>query len=422
MNLSKSKNRFYFQRRILIFILLASIFRNSVLAQTFTLDQILTKIEENNPSILSYQNKINAADELANGANAWAAPKLSTEWDDVPYQFDYKKSQLRIALMQDLPNPKKINAKENFLRSLSSIDKNDKDYRKNELFAQAKEAYYTRYITEKKINVLEESIKIIDLMISLAEKQMAITKGELATIYRLKARKIENETMLIHEKNMVRSQIVILNYLMNADINQEFTIDTINLMKNYRSLRADMKLDSIDCKRSDILKMTSQINAMKLNQAFIATRNKPDFGLRFEHYAKLGGRPDAFAIQGTMTIPIVPWSSKGYKSEIKSMNFSITAMEQNKQNMINMATQMIKMYLIELESEYKELDNYSKVIIPTYKKGLDANLLSYGQNTNDLNMTLMAWDDLQMAKIEYLKHLDIYFKIQTEYEKEMQIR
>ena len=97
-------------------------------------------------------------------------------------------------------------------------------------------------------------------------------------------------------------------------------------------------------------------------------------------------------------------------------------MEQNKQNMINMAKQMIKINLIELESEYKELDNYTQLVIPAYKKSLDANLLSYSQNTNDLNMTLMAWDDLQMAQMEYLKHLDTYFTTQAQYEKEVQIR
>ena len=391
-------------------------------AQILSLDSVLSKIEKNNLSLLSYQNKIQADDELAEGAGAWMPPKFSTQWDDIPYLFNSRKSQVRFSLAQDFPNPKKIDAKEKYLKSISSIEKNEREYHKIELFTQAKEAYYKRFISERRIEVLKESIKIMDMMITLSEKQMAISKGDLAIIYRLKARLTENESMLIHEQNMIRSETAILNYLMNEDVNQIFNIDTANLLKNYRGLNSEMKMDSLDCKRSDIMKMNNQINSMKLNQTIMAMRSKPELGIKLEDYTKFGGRPDAYSIMGTMTIPIAPWSSKGYKSEVKAMNYSIAAMEQNKLNMVNMAKQMIKMYLIELESEYKELDNYERQVVPAYKKSLDANLLSYGQNTNDLNMTLMAWDDLQMAQMEYLKHLDAYFKIQTGYEKELQIR
>lgn len=407
-------------RYLLIFI--SSLLFISASAQTISLDEVLTKIEEKNPALLAYQNKISAAEEMVNTAGAWMPPMFGAEWDDIPYQFDYNKSQLRFSLSQSFPNQKRINAKENYLKSLSSIDKNESEYYKIELFTKAKEAYYKRYTTEKKINVLKESIKILQIMITLAEKQMAITKGDLASIYKLKARLTENETMLIHEQNVIRSETATLNYLMNMDLSFNFQIDTNHLIKNYRSLNADMKIDSLDCRRSDILRMNSQINAMRLNQTLTSLRSKPEFGVRFQHYSRFGGRVDAFSVMGSMTIPIAPWSSKGYKTEVKAMSYTIAAMEQNKEAMINMAQQMIKMYLIELESEYKEIDNYTKLVIPAYKKSLDANFLAYGQNTNDLNMTLMAWDDVQMAQMEYVKHLETYFKIQAEYEKEMQIR
>ncbi|CAN5417494.1 hypothetical protein BH10BAC1_BH10BAC1_06940 [soil metagenome] len=409
---------------VLIFMLVtaSSMLSTKLLSQTISLDEVLTKIEKNNLLLLSYEKKIKANDELVDGAGAWMSPKLSAEWDDIPYQFDAQKTQLKIALSQDFPNPKKIEAKENYLKSIASIDKNEAEFYKIGLFTQAKEAYYKRYITEKKIKVLQESITIMQMMLTLSEKQMAISKGDLGAVYRLKARLTENETMLIHEQNMVRTQTATLNYLMNVDLSQNFEIDTQHLMKNYRLLKSDMKMDSLDCKRSDIMRMNSVINSMKLNQTVMSMRSKPEFGVRVANYTKFGGRADAYSVMGTMTIPIAPWSSKGYKSEVKAMSFSIDAMEQNKQNMVKMAQQMINMFLIELESEYKELDNYTMLVIPAYKNSLDANLLSYGQNTNDLNMTLMAWDDLQMAQMEYLKHLDTYFKIQAEYEKEVQIR
>lgn len=398
------------------------LFTNSALAQTISLAEVLSTIEKDNPALLGYQNKIKASNEMVNGARTWNAPKLTVEYDDIPYNFDYKMSRMRFAVMQDIPNPKRLAAKKNYLSSFAKIDEYDAAFQKIEFFTQAKEAYYKRYIAEKRIVVLEEGIQILMAMISLAEKQMAISKGELASIYKLKAKLASAQTMLLHEQNMVRSETTILNYLMNKDVSQTFAIDTNNLIKNYRMVSSNINLDSLDCKRNDIMKMNSVISNMKLNQTLMTFSSKPVFSLQLSHFSRFGGRPDMFAVMGTMTFPFMPWSSKSYKSEIKAMGFTIQSMEQNKTNMLNMAQQMIKMYLIELESEYKELDNYKFLVIPAYKKSLEANMLSYNQNTNDLNMTLMAWDELQMANMEYLKHLETYFKIQAEYEREMQIQ
>ncbi len=394
-----------------------------VYAQKYSLNDVLNKIEQNNPSVLAYQNRINAVNENAKGARAWAPPKTAVEWDMLPYTLDYSKgSMLRFSATQDFPNPKRNYAKENYMKSIAATEKNAGEFHKVELFAEAKQTYYKIYISQRKIAVLQESGDALKLMIDLGTKQMAITKGDLAPIYRLKARLTENETMIVHEQNMIRALQASLNYLMNEDINQTFDIDTSGLAKDYRGLNTYLNIDSLDCKRSDIMRMNSEINTAKLNQTFISLRGKPEFGMKLEHYQRFGSMPNAFAVMGTMTIPSVPWSAKGYKSEVHALDYRIASMEQDKKNMVNMAMQMIKMYLIELESEYKELDNYTNKVIPAYRKGLDANILSYGQNTNDMSMTLMAWDDLLMSQMEYLRHLDNYLRIQTEYEKELQIR
>jgi len=414
-------NRQFFRRCLVIAtVLLLPIY---VQAQKYTLNDVLNKIEQNNPSVLAYQNRINAANENAKSARAWAPPKTAVEWDMLPYNFDYNKgSMLRLSAMQDFPNAKKNYAKEDYMKSMAVSEKYAGEFHKVELFAEAKEAFYKIYISQRKVAVLQESGNALKLMIDLGTKQMAITKGELAPIYRLKARLTENETMIVHEQNMLLSFQATLNFLMNEDVNRTFEIDTSGLIRDYRGLNTFLQIDSLDCKRSDLMKMNSEINTAKLNQSFIALRSKPEFGMKLEHYQRFGSMPNAFAVTGTMTIPSAPWSARGYKSEVRALDYRISAMEQDKKNMVNMAMQMIKMYLIELESENRELDNYSLKVIPAYRKSLDANILAYGQNTNDMNMTLMAWDDVLMSQMEYLKHLDTYFRIQTEYEKELQIR
>ncbi len=150
-------------------------------------------------------------------------------------------------------------------------------------------------------------------------------------------------------------------------------------------------------------------------------KSSPEFGVRARNYFPYGGSL-MYSVEGMMTIPIAPWSAKGFKSEGKSMGLEIEAMEQDKQSMFNMANQNVTMLLIKMNSANKELDNYTRFVIPAYKKSLDANILSYKQNTNDLFMTLLAYDDLQMTELDYLMQLSSYLNIQAEYEKEVQIR
>jgi outer membrane protein, heavy metal efflux system len=393
-----------------------------VFSQKLTLDEVLNKIELANPSLLSYQSRINAINAGADGARAWMPPIVGLEWDMFPYNFKYENgSMLRFSAMQDFPNPRKNNAKESYMRSMAESEKHLGTFYKVELFARAKGIYYKIYVTRRKIGVLRESGEALKLMINLATKQMAITKGDLASVYRLKARLAENETMIVHEENEITAFFASLNYLMNEDVNRTFNIDTLGLMKDYRGLSTYVNIDSLDCKRSDIMRMNSEINTLKLNREYMQLQRKPEFGMKVEHYQRFD-MPDAFSVMGTMTIPSMPWSAKAYKSDIRAIDYNIQAIEEDKKNMTNMARQMIKMYLVQLASEYRELDNYNQKVIPAYRQSLDANLLAYGQNTNDMNMTLLAWDDLLAAQLEYIKHLDTYFNVQAEYEKQLQVR
>ncbi len=391
-------------------------------AQTLSLDAVLSGIEKNNPLLQSYQNKIKGNDALVEGAGAWMPPKAGLEFDQNPYGFDnFYAGTIRTSVMQDLPNFKMIDAKKNYLESISKIDLNESLYERNKLFSEAKEAYYGIYISEKKIKITKENIALLNSMVDLSQKQMQSGKGDLASIFKLKARLADKETMIIHDENMIKTFCATINYLMNTDVEKLFLIDTTNIVKNYKNLIYLYNKDTIENKRSDIMQVNSVINSMKLNQNVMLLNSKPIFGFKFENYAFESHSP-VFSMMGTMTIPIVPWSAKGYKSEVKSMGFKISAMEQEKENMINRTSQRIRMLVIEMNSEYSEIENYTKKVLPAYKKSFDSNMITYGQNTGDALAILMAYDDLQMAQMKYIEHLETLLKVQVDYEKELQIR
>ncbi|HKR03106.1 MAG TPA: TolC family protein [Bacteroidia bacterium] len=392
-------------------------------SQVLSLDSVLSRIENNNPALLSYTNKIAGANERVNSVRTWMPTMIGVQAGDNPYSFDFKNNtyQAMFVAEQWFPNGKRNTAKENYFKSFASIKQNEYDYLKNQLFAKAKETYYERYITEKKIQIIKDNIELMKAMVDISEKHLSSGMEDLGSIYKTKARLTDSQTMLLHEENMVKSLTVTLNYLMNSDVNQQFDVDTNNLVKNYREKNLFPLKDSLALIRSDIQRINSEISNTTLNRTLMSLQSKPEYGFRFEHTAMFSGK-DLYAAMFMVSVPIFSKSSRGYKSEVKAMGFEISAMEQDKQAMLNMANQMVTMIVLELNTEYAEVDNYRNKVIPAYKKSFDTNLLSYSQNTGELMKALLAWDDLQMAQMKYLEHLGILLKAQAEYEKEMQIR
>jgi len=404
-------------------------------AQVLPLDSVLSRIEKNNPALLSYTNRINSANELVNGAKAWMPPTVGIQWGENPYSFDFKNNtyQTMFFAEQWIPSTKRIKANEDFMKSAAPIKQNEYGYLKNQFFSKAKESYYERYVSEKKIKVMKDNIALMKSVIDISEREMASGMSDMGSVYKMKARLADTENQLIQEEYAVKSLTAEINYLMNVDLNQEFLIDTNHVVKNYRNKTFLAGKDSLEQKRSDILGMNSQISAIKLNQTLTSMKSRTDYGIRFLHNQNFGGKDmlnsmnlmppqNMYAVMFMMNIPIVSWSSRGYKSEVKAMGYEISAMEQDRQAMINMANQSVNMYILELNAENTEVENYLNKVVPAYKKSFDVNILAYSQNTNDLMKVVLALDDLQAAQMEYIRHIGLLLKAQAEYEKEMQIR
>jgi len=158
-----------------------------------------------------------------------------------------------------------------------------------------------------------------------------------------------------------------------------------------------------------------------LEQKVMKVGIRPDFGIRAEHM-QMFGMPNQWSLMGMITIPIVPWSSKMYSSEVKAIDFQIQSMEQEKQTMELMATKMATEKLTMLQYEIALYQSYTKNIIPAYENNLEANLLAYRQNTGDFFVLLDAWEMLLMKKLESYDKLINILILEAEYEYEKEIK
>jgi hypothetical protein len=70
----------------------------------------------------------------------------------------------------------------------------------------------------------------------------------------------------------------------------------------------------------------------------------------------------------------------------------------------------------------QQLSNYTNNITPAYYKSYQASLTAYEQNTEDLFIVLDGLKMYRMAKMTELDQLNTLFKLQVQYEKELEIR
>ncbi len=391
-----------------------------------SLEKLLHQVETNYPSIIQYQYNIQSIQAKADGAKAWMPPTFSIGVMRWPYNFSMlneknnpmNQAGIAFSLEQMIPNQSKLNAKKSYINSLAEIEKSKSEWTKNELRRETKILYYRRFVTEKKQRILKESEEIVKLLITTSEEKFSNNQSKLQTIYKAKARLAELSNMLLMLDGMIAESNIGLNILLVRDVNTPFQIDTSISPHNYPSGITDTSNVS---NRSDITAMSNYIQSMKLEQKVMKIGNRPDFGVRAEHM-QMFGMPNQWSVMGMMTIPIVPWSSKMYDSENKSMGFQIQSMEQEKLNMELMAIRMLSEKLAMLNYENAQYQNYIKNIIPAYENNLQVNLLAYKQNTGDFFVLLDAWEMLLMKKLEAYDKLFNILKLEAEYEYEKEIK
>ncbi|MEJ8804086.1 TolC family protein [Pontibacter sp. H249] len=392
--------------------------------QTMNLDSVLQRISSSNPMLQEYDYRARAMDAYAEGARSWMAPMVGGGVFMAPYpgaevMEGGDRGMLMLSAEQDIPNPAKQRAKENYMKSRAAIENAGRDVTFNQLRAQAKAAYYSWVVLEKKMDVLQDNERIMEYMLKLAKIRYPYSQGSLGGVYKAEGRLHEVQNMQLMTASQIEQQNVQLNILMNLPKEQRFRIDTLVAIPEPALLAVDTS--SLINARSDLRQLDRTIQSMRLNVELEQLERKPDFRIRFEHmYPRNSMMPQQFTAMGMVSIPIAPWSSKMYKANTKAMNLEIEAMQQEKESIVNEAQGMIRNMALELNTLRAQTENYQKKIIPALKKNYDVTMLAYEQNTAQLPEAIDAWEALNMAQMEYLNRLQELYLMVVNYEKEIE--
>jgi len=407
---------------LLILIILLVTLSSS--AQVISLDSVLSAIDKQNPMLQEYDSKVKAMNAYTEGAKGWMAPMVGAGPFFYPYpgqtlMDERDKGMFVINVEQDIPNPAKLNARKNYFASRAAVEEKGRSYQFNQLRAEAKENYYQWLVLEKKGKVLLENKRIVELMLKLARIRYPYNQGSLGNIYKAEARLHEVDNMILMNSAEIEDKNYRLKSLMKLSEEVTLQVDTTTQISfDANTVFYDTAALSVD--RSDVQQINRSIEVMRQNQNWQKTQAKPDFRIRYEHMQPVGNMVTQFSLMAMVSIPIVPWASKMYKSEIAGMNYEIEAMQKGKEAILIEARGMLSGMASQLVRMKQQLENYNQKIIPALKKNYETLLIAYEENREQLPIVIDGWEAMNMAQMEYLNKMKDYYLMIVRYEKEIE--
>lgn len=393
-------------------------------AQVITLDSVLAAIDKNNPMLQEYDNKVKALNEYAAGAKSWMAPMVGAGTFMTPYpnqmlMDERDKGAWMFSVEQEIPNPSKLNANKNYLASRASVEVQNRSAQFNQLRSEAKSLYYKWLVALEKTKVLEENEKIMGLILKLARIRYPYNQGSLGNIYKAEGRLSEVENMLQMTAGDIEESSFRLKSLMNIPTETSIMVDTSTQIR-YEPNQILYDTTALSQQRSDIRQIDKTIEVMRLNQQLQRYQARPDFKIRFDHMQPIGNMPTQFTAMAMVSIPIAPWSSKMYKSEVKGMQYDIEAMKKGREVILIETRGMLSGMAAQLVRMKRQLENYNTKIIPALRKNYQTLMLAYEENREQLPIVIDGWEALNMAQMEYLEKNQEYYNMIVSYEKELE--
>jgi outer membrane protein TolC len=415
------KNKFYIALSCLI------LSTTNLVAQTLSLDNVLSTIKTNNPQLKMYDADIQSMDAAANGAKSWMPPQVETGFFMAPYNSKLWKAtemgpgmgNYMVGVTQMIPNASKLKADFNLMTAMSSVEKENKNYTINQLKALAKTNYFQWLVLNKKIKIADDNLLLLEYMIKSMEIRYQYNMDKLPTYYKAKSQYSTLQSMILMLQNDISQKRIMLNTLMARDKNTAFEIDEAYELKDFNLVLSDTT--SLSKNRSDVqaIEKTMEINQLKI--AAEKTKLLPEFGIKYDHMFAFGEQPQQFSLMGMITIPM-PWSTKMNKANINSFQIKNESLNWQKQMILNEATGMISGMTNELNALKKQYEVAQKSIIPALKKNYETAILAWQNNTGDLFATLDAWEALNMAQIDALDKLQNILAAQVEIEKQLETK
>jgi outer membrane protein TolC len=410
-------------KKALILSVLLALLVSAASGQMLRLEGIIDSVKSSHPVVRMYDNEIRSMDEAAKGARSWMPPQVGIGQFMTPYNVRLWRKEgdmvgmgsVMVSGEQMFPSKRKLDADEQYMKAMSSVEKEKKGATLNELVNDARQLYNEWVVLKKKLTVLSENEKVLDFMIKNAEIRYKNGLEKISAYYKAKAALGDVKNMQLMYANDIREKRIRLNALMGRNAMIYFDIDTSYQLNDYNNIVFDSTL--FYTTRSDLKALDREMNLSVLKQATEKAGLRPQFGVRYENMFGFGGQPMQYTIMAMIKIPMAKWSSRMNKANIESLKWKGHALQAQKEMMLNEYSGMAYGMRNELELKKQQLKLYEQEIMPALRNNYRTMQLAYEQNTEELYMLYDAWESLNMKQLEYFEILNQALSMQVSIER-----
>ncbi len=191
----------------LCYVLLFLFMNGSTYSQS--IDSLVAEAIRNNPQLKSLQYKITASGRRSESTNTLPPPNFSVEFSQVPtnsLNIINESISNNFAISQMFPIGGKLNAMAEVENKNTIIEGDNYDVYKVNLTAQLKMSYYNLWLSDRKIEVQQKQIDLINDLIKSVESAYYTNKINQADLLTLQSEIASNETQIIILQNQKEAE------------------------------------------------------------------------------------------------------------------------------------------------------------------------------------------------------------------------
>lgn len=390
---------------VLLLVLMASTF--AVKAQT--LDSLLKKAYDNNPTLKAIQLEYEAALQKGPQVSQLPDPTVGVGVPILRPETRLGGQVLSVSASQMFPWFGTLKAKEDVALTMAKSKYEQIAAERLDIDYQIKTAYFNLYLLQEQQKIIQKNIRIFETIekVALAKVESGKSIASDVLTVRLKIEELNQQIQILEERKQGFSASI--NEAINNPNNDSIQVDTTKLALAELTYDLEQLKQKIESNHPVIKQLDWSIEASNKTLVLNTLDGKPSFGVGLD-YSLVNGRTDAFPSNNGRDILIpkvmvsIPLYRKKYTAKKQEEELKQQAFELQKESLTNKMMSSIQGF----KSEYKsaklmfELANKQ---IEISNSAYDILLADYSSKGKRFDELMKLQSDINRYEIEIIKSI-----------------
>lgn len=390
---------------IIATLLLTSTF--NVKAQT--LDSLLKKAYDNNPTLKAIQLEYEAALQKGPQVSQLPDPTVGVGVPILRPETRLGGQVLSVSASQMFPWFGTLKAKEDVALTMAKSKYEQIAAERLDIDYQIKTAYFNLYLLQEQQKIIQKNIRIFETIEKVASAKVESGKSIASDVLtvRLKIEELNQQIQILEERKQGFSASI--NEAINNPNNDSIQVDTTKLALAELTYDLEQLKQKIESNHPVIKQLDWSIEASNKTLVLNTLDGKPSFGVGLD-YSLVNGRTDAFPSNNGRDILIpkvmvsIPLYRKKYTAKKQEEELKQQAFELQKESLTNRMISSIQGYKSEYESA-KLMFELAHKQIEISNSAYDILLADYSSKGKRFDELMKLQSDINRYEIEIIKSI-----------------